>query len=337
MQLAEFRDATVLDDEIYALMSAARVVIYLLLDHNSSPAHIWQMWWTRAIREGHLRWALLPVFSSQSMTLKANPKPNQSSVWNCAMPVFGDHTQASRKSTIDRVSTFGKVDVTAGTISAVGRLVGTAFLDVYLGKCDLSELDSVRSVALVGFDKSTAIKFRSAWTANHVTMADSTNSTIDTIYHSIFAKRSDEQEIRKRLSESYDGLDTYLGRLCTADGERNILFTTTGEVPDGKLFALDFGARSATCLAQDHVSEGQVLILGKAPYDDIEGDDVRHKVGVTWPVKWSPDINAPDGQPKAERIYRFGGFSCKFGKAEDSDLVFLNQKTRRGMIETSRV
>ena len=204
MQLAEFREAAVLDDEIYGLMSAARVVIYPPLDHSLSPAHIRQIWWTRAIREVHLRWALLPVWSSQSMTLQANPGPKQSSVWNCAMPVFGDHTQASRKSTIDSVSTIGKVDVTAGTISAVGRLVGTTFLHVYLGKCDLSELDKLRIIAVAGFNTSIAVKFWSAWTANHVTTADTINPTIDTVYRSTFGKRSDEQEIRKLLLASFD-------------------------------------------------------------------------------------------------------------------------------------
>ena len=61
MELLRNKVATVPEDEVYGLMSASGVV---LDDANTiGKEKVWALWWEKAIRDGNLRWALLPPAS----------------------------------------------------------------------------------------------------------------------------------------------------------------------------------------------------------------------------------------------------------------------------------
>lgn len=128
MELLGNRSATVPADEIYGVMAASGVILDLTRP-NRSREHIWRLWCEQAIREGHIRWALLPPYISPQFKLKL------SSEWNCVLPDFYMRHQSSSASALDTIKPVGPVSVNAddGTVIMTGRWAGSCKLIRRLG------------------------------------------------------------------------------------------------------------------------------------------------------------------------------------------------------------
>lgn len=128
MELLGNRSATVPADEIYGAMAASGVIIDL--SHpNRSREYIWRLWCEQAIREGHIRWALLPPYVSPQNRLKS------SSEWNCVLPDFYMRHQSSAALALDSINPVGPISVNTndGTVTMTGSWAGSCKLIRRLG------------------------------------------------------------------------------------------------------------------------------------------------------------------------------------------------------------
>lgn len=96
---------------------------------NRPREFIWRLWCEQAIREGHIRWALLPPYVSPRYRLKS------SSEWNCVLPDFYMRHQSSAALALDSIKPVGPVSVTTndGTVILTGRWAGSCKLIRRLG------------------------------------------------------------------------------------------------------------------------------------------------------------------------------------------------------------
>lgn len=211
MALAEHRQSQSLEDEIYGLMNASGVVTYPPLNNSLSPQGIWQIWWTAALKRGILRWALLPVISSQPKQLSSDTSPEISHVWNCAMPPFVDYQQASRLSSVNRMSPWDCVSITDGTVYATGKLFGVCQVDVFLGKCSINDLFLLEASLLTHGDHDLAKRFCSAYWP-HLSSEDRAESLV-AAYNSIMKDRIEQEALIRGLLQNYDESDLYLGTI----------------------------------------------------------------------------------------------------------------------------
>lgn len=129
MELLGNRSPTVPADEIYGAMAASGVIIDLS-DPNRSREYIWRLWCEQAIREGHIRWALLPPYVSSQYKL------NSASGWNCVLPDFLMRHQSSSALALDSIKPVSPVIVNAnnGTVAMTGRWAGSCKLIRRLGR-----------------------------------------------------------------------------------------------------------------------------------------------------------------------------------------------------------
>lgn len=128
MELLGNRSATVPADEIYGAMAASGVIIDL--SHpNRSRKYNWRHWCEQAIREGHIRWALLPPYVSPQNRLKS------SSEWNWVLPDFFMRHQSSAALALDSINPVGPISVNNndGTVKMTGRWAGSCKLIRRLG------------------------------------------------------------------------------------------------------------------------------------------------------------------------------------------------------------
>ena len=128
MELLGNRSATVPADEIYGAMAASGVIIDSS-DSNHSREYIWRLWCEQAIREGHIRWALLPPYISSQY------KSNSSSKWNCVLPDFHMRHQSSSALALDSINPVSPASVNAsnGAVTMTGRWAGSCKLIRRLG------------------------------------------------------------------------------------------------------------------------------------------------------------------------------------------------------------
>lgn len=128
MELLGNRSAIIPADEIYGAMAASGVIIDIS-DPNHSREYIWRLWCEQAIREGHIRWALLPPYISSQY------KSNSSSGWNCVLPDFHMRHHSSSALALDSINPVSPVSVNAnnGAVTMAGRWAGSCKLIRRLG------------------------------------------------------------------------------------------------------------------------------------------------------------------------------------------------------------
>ena len=119
MELLGNRTASLPVDEVFGTMAASGVVIEQLGVESKEEA--WRLWWEKAVREGHVRWALLPP----AIPALAGATNSQTQGYhNCVMPACSTRHLASLSSGLDTVTSLGRVEVENGTVTMDGRWAG---------------------------------------------------------------------------------------------------------------------------------------------------------------------------------------------------------------------
>lgn len=128
MELLGNRSSTVPVDEVYGAMAASGVEIQPLRGETREKA--WQRWCEEALRQGHVRWIMLPEIQVK----RTSEYENLSTGRNCAFPSFATRHLASSASYLDSVKILGEFPVVVnGIVSLQGRRVGTCLIIRRLG------------------------------------------------------------------------------------------------------------------------------------------------------------------------------------------------------------
>lgn len=107
-------------DKIYGLMGASGAEILPVIGETQEEA--WSRWWAEAVRVGFFRWAMLTLPSTDAH----RPAPSKGAPrLNCIMPSFSTLQRASSTARLVNVKPYDNVKVENGTVSAVGRRLGT--------------------------------------------------------------------------------------------------------------------------------------------------------------------------------------------------------------------
>lgn len=114
MDLARHRDTTIPADKIYGIMAASGVKIAPI--HAESLEDAWKRWWTAALHQGHIRWALLPP-----RRFGDEPQYTQN---HCLMPQESGRCGVSLNSGLSNIVPLSAVDINDGTVTMSGYFVG---------------------------------------------------------------------------------------------------------------------------------------------------------------------------------------------------------------------
>ena len=146
MELLGNRTASFGVDEIFGTMAASGVVIDQIDVETKEEA--WRLWWEAAVRQGHVRWALLPPGTpTPGGTLRL-----RGDYLNCAMPAFSTRHLASFGSGLDTVTPLGEVKVEDGMVTMAGRFAGVCRIIKRLGRLQLDATGLVyRDITLILF------------------------------------------------------------------------------------------------------------------------------------------------------------------------------------------
>ena len=337
MELLGNRTATVPEDEVFGLMAASGVV--LNETHIVGKEKVWALWWEKAIQTGHLRWALLPPATPTGVDAPGTER-------NCIMPAFSVRHLASSNSALDSAQPYGPVEVTDGTVSMMGRLVGRCEIVRQLGRVHQNQSDEViRDVTLVLFASnnwSLALRIAAAFGAGRYNLKQRAIIAQVLLFNYYRAKlavlerrtKSFRPRFRSQLQASIwadfmllqsthmrvmtDGL-TFLARISNSINGTYVVIVTDGEIPSGSLWALDFGAVND--------SEKTMFTIVKEPQGVAAADISRscstsgspslHRVGVSMYMQVTEDIDDALkyashilDQPRTTHRYRLGGDSC---------------------------
>lgn len=154
MELLGNRKATVAVDEVYGIMAASGVEI--LPRRKETKEEAWQRWCEAAVTAGRIRWAMLP-------------KPAKSFTNSCVIPAFNLRHELSSRSMLDHVEPFGAASMKNGTITLIGRRIGSCRLLRRLGSLHRSENGYHRDITLILFSNgrwSIALQLAQAFSAS---------------------------------------------------------------------------------------------------------------------------------------------------------------------------
>lgn len=145
MELLGNRSATMPEDEVYGVMAASGVNIENVSSNQKED--IWRHWCEQAIREGHLRWALLPSYVSPQTSVAKSPQNR-----NCAIPDFYMRHKSSSVSQLDSIEPLGPIKVDSGSVTMFGRWAGSCTLVRYLGGVYENPANQIhRNMTLISF------------------------------------------------------------------------------------------------------------------------------------------------------------------------------------------
>lgn len=123
MELLGNRSAMLPRDEVYGIMAASGVEIPT--SSSETDVGAWSKWFEQAVCEGHIRWLLMPVASSESLTHRG--------MASCILPPFQIRHKLSSGSALDTVKPLGSVKMEQGTVVVEGRRIGTCEIKERLG------------------------------------------------------------------------------------------------------------------------------------------------------------------------------------------------------------
>jgi hypothetical protein len=126
MELLGNRSATVECDEVYGVMAASGIEIATVKGEGKEQA--WGRWVEAALRQGCLRWLLMPAVP-ETAAPSSHVVPR-----NCTIVPFSMRHKASSGSALDEVRALGPVDVQNGTATVTGRLIGSCRVGPRLGR-----------------------------------------------------------------------------------------------------------------------------------------------------------------------------------------------------------
>lgn len=334
MELLGNRSATVPADEIYGAMAASGVIVNLSRPYRSRES-IWRLWCEQAIREGHIRWALLPPYVSQQCKL------NSFSEWNCVLPDFYMRHQSSAALALDSVKPMGPVSVNTndGTVMMTGRWAGSCKLIRRLGSV---YEDSVKGlihrditlIVLAGGNWLLALRLASAFGAGRYNRKQTI--MIARVLQSNFTRairvieRSTEESFRPRILGSREATvwaDFMTLQMAVMPGMnhgvaylveiRNSIKLTyaVAVFGDRKLVPIGPAWLEALHFEANTTDDRWALMIIQRP-DSMSGNITLHKAAMTLPLSLSSDINSAKkyGQHvlsmAAYQQFRIGGSCC---------------------------
>lgn len=336
MELLGNRKATEAIDEVFGTMAASGVVVEQ--QNVESKEEAWRLWWEKAIREGHIRWALLPPTSPPPGTSLYQSYPT----FNCAMPPFSTRHLASSGSGLDKVDPLGPVSVEDGVVTMPGRWVGVCRITCRLGRVyqDANGLLH-RDMTLILFAKNRwtrSLRITRAFGGGRYTrkqilvIAQVLKHNFYRAKHAVLLKKEDDfrpvfkNKYYQFLWSDFMLLQTtqmmvmneavaYLAEVQNEEHSADIIIAIgADENPCGNLFAVDFGAKNT--------SDRFVLTIVEVTDEHLSQEFVAqgispsvHKVGVTAAVEITDPVRAKKYSAIAlsdsnKYYFRIGGRSC---------------------------
>lgn len=326
IELLGDRTATQPADEIYGVMAACGVSIPPI--RGESKYQAWERWWERAIYQGNVRWALLVP----SRSVEGNFK---SSAPNCLIPSFGTRHIVSRTSGLDTVVPIDRINVTRGTITLQGYLVGRCIslekLDTFHTRDGLPYLGITivlftRGSWLRAYQVMELFEFSGCNERHRIFIAqilvdnygavlrcvkNGKENSISYIYRTVHHRNIWLRFLRFGVAWRYDVItNNTLFRVKIWDDIRNKTITTTAiledYLPTGELIAIGFNAFYYNDPAL------QKLLLAEVP----GGSSSLHKVGMTTPVH-NRELLLPE--TRRPQIFSLGGSRCDICKKNPRD------------------
>jgi hypothetical protein len=318
MELLGNRQATVPVDEVYGVMAASRVEVEVVL--GETKLQVWKRWCEEAIRQGHIRWLLLP----KGLEPHADKEPG-----SCVLPCFAERHKLSGSSSLDHVNPLGPVTVENGSATVYARCIGQVRVIRRLGRVYQAHNGRLhRDITLILFSRarwSLALQLVSAFGGGRYDykQAKSLARVLTRSYvHAIEATtRGKEEDFRPIFDNSYHlhiwndfmslqqsqmiGLNEGEGYLCHIANDLSkflAVLVTGGEVPTEQAMALDFEARSP---------DRRFILMIARGWDEKALD--LHKIGMTLPV--SDDLSRLWSHIQL-RQYNIGGDKCMICRKE---------------------
>ena len=313
MELLGNRIATLAVDEVFGTMAASGVVIDQLSVGSREEA--WRLWWEKAVREGHVRWALLPPTSPYP----SEPLNQGVRNLNCAMPPFSTRHLASSCSGLDTVNPLGPVKVEDGVVIMPGRWVGRCKIICRLGGVHQDANGLLhRDITLVLFASNNwarALRIARAFGGGRYTRKKIliiAQVLKHNFYRAQLAVSSrTEDDFRPHFRNQYyqyiwsDFMILQSGHMmvmnegvaCLAEmhnDERSVdivIVMGANEQPDGDLVAVDFGAQNTSGRTLVTVIEVIENHLSRAIVAQDQSPSV-HKVGVTVAIEITDPVRA---------------------------------------------
>ena len=314
MELLGNRQATVAVDEVYGVMAASGFEVGVVLGETKFEA--WRRWCEEAVRQGHMRWLLLP---------KGLQHWDKSEVRSCVFPCFAERHKLSASSSLDRVDPLGATIVQGGGAIVHARRVGRARIVRPLGTVHEAQNGRLhRDITLMMFAGAKwkqALQLVSVFGGGRYNFRQAkaiarvlTRSYVQAVQAVIQGREEDFRPIVSTSFQAYvwndfmslqqsqmiglKGGQGYLCRVVSDTGAYEIttVLVTGDEEPKGHLEVLDLEAKSP---------DGRYVLMAVAP----NGGNSVHKVGMMLPV--SDDVAKLWCHIPLSK-YEIGGERCAF-------------------------
>lgn len=328
MELPGNRKATVPVDEVYGCMAASGVI--LSPTSGETKADAWARWCEEAVRQGHIRWILLPA------TLGSVLHGEQR---NCVLPPFASRHDISGCSGLDRVEPLGQPMVSEGCVAATARMVGSARILRRLGHIHEPEHGTIhRDITLILFaGGSWTLALKLVWAFGGGRYNTRQARVIAQVLVQSYARAvrtvtcHKEKAFRPVLSSNFQQFvwndflvlqqsrmlpvnvgEAYLCELMMPRAGNLKCYTVivVGQTPPkSSLHALDFEAQA---------SDGRLVLMVVEPASLRDGTKSFHKVGMTLGISEEVARLWADIPHQSVKI---GGFGCSGCRDILPDLV----------------
>ncbi|KAH6647830.1 heterokaryon incompatibility [Truncatella angustata] len=318
MELLGNRKATVECDEVYGVMAASGVEVSVM--KNEKKEQVWARWVEEALRQGHLRWLLLPTIGPASAIHE-----------NCIVVPFSVRHEASSCSVLDKLYPLGPCSVSNGAATVTGRFLGFCHIEKRLGAVHEPEPNHIhRDITVILYAAgrwSYALRVGSALSAGRYKtrhIVSIAQALIDNWSGALRAvHRGSEERFKMKfrtegqariwkdfmlfMASRLTGLNAGVAYLATIRRasmrvDTIIVVARDQHLPAGELAVVDVGGRTPDGLCV-------FLIATKSTTSGAEAlSNARHKVAVTLPLS-----SAFEGLVKHFKLesFTFGGRNCQ--------------------------
>lgn len=314
MMVAQCRGSTVPSDAIYGLMAASGVIIPSIANENLETT--WSRWWAASLNSGTLVYALTPLPEVDAAEVC-------SPFWNCAMPPCEKRFQCTRGTYWDKQTPLAEVRVQNGTISVLGRDLGTCHVEKFLFKGQ-NPLTIKEFSRFCGHDEKLALRVCQVYDVSRHTSAavqDIAQAICaywqsDNGNHVISASNQPAMEALISKFECFRFRlhmlgNTYLGRITNECTTTDVLIVAGEELQENEqLMALELCEQRSV---RHHLSS--VMVVRKPDDPDLP----MHKVGMTMHLRYHRadciigecEMDAHN-LPKELQRFEIGGAACEF-------------------------
>ena len=327
MELLGNRTASVPVDEIYGTMAASGVTIDP--KNIGSKETAWNTWCEKAVRVGHVRWALLPPIAARPDISKPSlPR-------NCVFPACSERHLVSSSSCLDSVTPLRTVKIKDGTVSLDGRFAGLCVIRQKLGRVHEYPIGMVhRDITLMLFAHNDWMRAKRVAAAFGGGRYSRKKLLIiaQILKHNYYRAQSAvmfhrEENFRPRFRNAHyafiwsdfmnlqsthmmpvnDGI-AYLAELSITSSRADIILVAKDNVPQRHYLAVDFGAVNTS---------GRTMLTVLEPFTNHMAESPSfHKIGVTLAMQITDMKTAHHFSGLALQhtdLYRFamGGHACE--------------------------